>query len=452
VNLPARTGEGDRNGARAAGPTLERCLEGHEFLWLTGIEDTFITAPDKFTGRTLDEYALTGHYDEWESDFALAHELGVTAMRYGIPWHRINPEKNVWDFAWTDAALERLSALGIQPIVDLVHYGLPGWMEGAFLHPDYERYVEEYAVRVAERYRGRIFHYTPLNEPRITAWYCGKLGLWPPYRRGDKGFVAVLAAICRGIVTTERALRAVDPRILCVHADASDVYEAGERALLPEAAFRQSLVFLALDFITGRVEAAHPLVPWLLRSGLEASTLDWFGANATPPDVVGINVYPMFSLKVLERAKGRVRIRMPFADAGLVERLLGWYAERYELPVMVSETASRGSFTRRRAWLAQSVAAVARARRRGVRVVGYTFWPMFALVRWAYLRGRHPAAAYVEQMGLWDLEPESAGRLRRVRTPLVDDFRALVAGGASAVGPLGARPREAARSAPAVPR
>jgi hypothetical protein len=159
----------------------------------------------------------------------------------------------------------------------------------------------------------------------------------------------------------------------------------------------------------------------------------------------------MFSLKVLERASGRLRVRMPFADAALVERLLASYADRYDLPVMISETASRGSLKRRRAWLEQSIAAVARARGRGVRVIGYTFWPMFALIRWAYLRGRHPAATYIEQMGLWDLEPASDGRLRRVSTPLVEDFRAVVAGGVSAVGPL-ASPKESEGGARAVRR
>jgi beta-glucosidase len=34
-------------------------------LWSTGIEDTFITAPNPATGRALDEYELAGHYDRW---------------------------------------------------------------------------------------------------------------------------------------------------------------------------------------------------------------------------------------------------------------------------------------------------------------------------------------------------------------------------------------------------
>src|SRR5581483_4235454 len=139
---------------------------------------------------------------------------GLTSVRYGIPWHRIQPAPDVWDWSWTDAALERLIALGISPIVDLVHYGLPGWMTNAYLDDGYAQRMAEYAARVAERYRGRIHWYTPLNEPRVTAWYCGKLGWWPPHRRGWRGFVSVILAVCRGMAMSARALRTVDPEIV----------------------------------------------------------------------------------------------------------------------------------------------------------------------------------------------------------------------------------------------
>ena len=46
------------------------------FWWATGIEDTFITEPWHLTGRTLDEYELTGHYERWQEDFGLVAELG----------------------------------------------------------------------------------------------------------------------------------------------------------------------------------------------------------------------------------------------------------------------------------------------------------------------------------------------------------------------------------------
>ena len=144
--------------------------EATAFLWATGVEDTFITDPWPQTGRTLDEYELTEHYQRWHLDLDLMASLGVRIARYGIPWHKINPARGVWDWSWADQTLEHLLTLGIDPIIDLVHYGLPHWIEGAYLSPQFPELMAEYAGRVAERFQGRIHLYTPLNEPRVTAW------------------------------------------------------------------------------------------------------------------------------------------------------------------------------------------------------------------------------------------------------------------------------------------
>lgn len=403
------------------------------FLWCTGIEDTFITAPSPKTGRTLDEYELTGHYDRWHDDLGLMREAGVQAARYGIPWHRINPRPGVWEWEWADGPLERLLELGIAPIVDLVHYGLPAWIENAYLHPDYPQLVAEYAGRVAERFRGRIHAYTPLNEPRITAWYCGRLGWWPPFQRSWRGFVAVMLGVCRGIVATVEALREADPDILCVHVDATDLYRTQDPSLTSEAAHRQDLVFLALDLVSGKVDHAHPLHRWLLVQGAREPELAWFRDHPVPLPLIGINLYPMFTNKVLFRTgPGRTRIAMAYGSQSLVEDLGHLYWTRYAAPLLIAETASSGTVRRRREWLDASVAGVRQLRSAGVPLVGYTWWPLFALVTWAYRQGRHPAGYYFKQMGLWNLD---AGA-NRVRTPLVDAFRGLAGRGAEAVGPL----------------
>ncbi|MGH6875166.1 MAG: family 1 glycosylhydrolase, partial [Aestuariivirgaceae bacterium] len=412
---------------------LAQLTAPHAFLWSTGIEDTFITAPHPATGRTLDEYELTEHYDRWQDDLALVASLGVPAARYGVPWHRIQPEPSRWDWTFADRGLECLLSHGVAPQVDLVHYGLPQWMEGAFLNVDYPTHVAEYAARLAERFRGRVRWYTPLNEPRITAWYCGRLGWWPPFRRSWQGLVSVMLAICRGVVTTVRVLERIDPEIVCYHVDATDLYEADDPALLAEAQHRQEIVFLALDLISGRVNPAHALWKWLVAHGAAVSALEEFLADPVTLDVIGMNLYPMFTRKRLLRdSHGRFRVRMPYAGAELITRLGRLYHERYAVPLMISETASIGSATRRRAWLDQSTTAVAALRRDGVPLVGYTWWPTFALVTWAYRQGRRPIADHMAQMGLWDLDAE----LNRIPTPLVDAYRTLVAGGSSAAGRL----------------
>ncbi len=423
---------------------LRRLTNSDAFWWSTGIEDTFITAPHPVTGRTLDEYELTGHYERWRDDLGLVAELGVPCARYGVPWHRIQPERSVWDWTFPDEALGRLLELGVDPQVDLVHYGLPAWIENAFLHPDYPKFVAEYAARLAERFKGRITWYTPLNEPRITGWYCGRLGWWPPFRRSWSGFVALMLAIARGMVETVKALESVDPEIVPYFVDATDLFDTDEPEFRDEAKQRQEIVFLALDLVSGRIDETHLLWRWLLKHGAREDELNWFLDNAVEVPVIGMNLYPMFTQKKLLRdAGGRFRIRMPYADADLITRLGRLYYERYRVPLMISETASIGSLRRRLDWLDRSVAATRELREEGVPLVGYTWWPMFALVTWAYRQGRRPVAEHLAQMGLWDIVPDEADPLRRVRTSAVDSYRQLVAGGVNAVGKLSQAPARA---------
>lgn len=408
---------------------LSLLTQPNAFVWATGIEDTFVFDPHPVTGRTLDEYALTRHYDYWAADLDLMASLGVRAARYGIPWYRVQPAPDRWDWSFADDALERMLALGVEPIVDLVHYGTPAWLEEGFLNPDFPHRMAEYAARVAERFRGRIRWYTPLNEPRITAHYCGRLGWWPPYRTGWRGLLQVLTACMRGVRETVHSLRAVDPEIVCLHVDAMDTYETKDPTLQSQVAFKQSLVFLPMDLLTGRVTPDHSLSPWLKQNGVSDAELEEFRAGAIVPDVIGINLYPMFSRREVVRGKRGIR----YAARRLITYLGQAYAERYGRPLMISETAAQGPHLRRIAWLKESLQGVAELRAAGVPMVGYTWWPMFSLIGWAYRQKQAELEQYIVPMGLWDL---AGPDLLRVETPVVAAYREAVASGVTPVGPL----------------
>lgn len=413
--------------------TLAALTEPDAFWWATGIEDTFITAPHPRTGRTLDEFELTDHYGRWRSDLDLMAELGVPTARYGVPWHRIQPKRGQWDWRHADEPLGRMLELGISPQVDLVHYGLPGWIEGAYLNPDYPALVADYAGRLAERFKGRIHWYTPLNEPRVTAWYCGRLGWWPPYARSWRGFVAVMLALAAGIQATARRLREIDSEIVVYHVDATDLYETDDPALQDEVEKRQDIVYLALDLVSGRVAEGHPLRQWLHAHGASGPQLDAFAEHSVALEAIGLNLYPLFSRKRLLRDRaGRLRIRMPYSEVGLIEAIARGYFHRYGVPMMVSEAATSGPVARRLRWLEQSVASLAKSRSEGIPLVGYTWWPMFALVTWAWRQGERDVASHLLQMGLWDLDD----KLERIRTPVVNAYHALVESGSEKLGRL----------------
>ena len=419
----------------------DHLLQPDTFWWAVGIEDSFLPTPLPRTGRTLDEYALTDHYGRWREDIDLMAGLGVRTVRYGIPWHRISPSPGQWEWTWADRPIERLLAAGIHPIVDLVHYGTPAWIEGAWANPSLPEHMAEYAARAAERFGGRVHLWTPLNEPRITAWGCGMSGVWPPYRRGWRGFVAVLLAVCWGIVLAGENLRAADPENVLVPIDAANRWlppHPAEPALMAATEFRRDLMFLALDLLAGQVDTAHRLWPWLLRHGATEGGLAWFRERPVTPDILGINLYPMLSQKQWVRtASGRARLRFPYGSAETVEQIITDYWERYRRPMLIGETAGRGSVARRLAWLRESTEGVRRLRARGIPLIGYTWWPMYDLVAWAYQHSQAPLGRFVVPMGLWGLDPDT---LDRTPTPLVDAYRDLARSGAEAAGPLAVAP------------
>jgi beta-glucosidase len=177
--------------------------------------------------RSLDEYELTGHYDKWREDLDLAASTGASMIRYGIPWYRVNPASDEWNWSWTDQVIERLLSLELTPIIDLMHYGCPLWLEDEFANPDYPRRVAEYAARFGERYGATVRFYTPMNEPLLNAMYCGEDGRWPPTLTGDEGFVLITRQLARGIVQTQLAVGETVDDPIFIHVEAAFRYRGG---------------------------------------------------------------------------------------------------------------------------------------------------------------------------------------------------------------------------------
>lgn len=411
-----------------------------DFLWASGVEDTFV--PQTRPGhRALDEYQLMGHYENWREDLALARDLGVRALRWGIPWYRVEPLPGEFDWSWTDQVIPYMTEeLGITPILDLMHYGCPFWLRREFASEDYPRAVASYAAAVARRYRGRVRWYTPLNEPLVNALFCGKRGLWPPYLRGDGGYIRVMLEIVKGIRLTVDALKSVDPGAVMVHVEAAGLNRAARADLEALAVEDQRRGFLSYDLLTGRVTPEHPLFTWLLRNGARPDELARIACEPIPIDVMGLNFYPQWSTQqVAVDRRGRLVYQAVEQDGAGFVHMIEDYHRRYQAPIMVTETSAKGPVEVRSHWLETSVAAIRRLREKGVPVLGYTWFPMFTMIDWRYRLGKQPLESYRLDLGLYTLEEEGGGRRWRP-TPLVEQFRALVASPAEAVGELVSEP------------
>jgi beta-glucosidase len=395
------------------------------FRFAVGIEDTFV--PHAFPGhRALDEYELTQHYRFWFQDLGLAAAAGAGAIRYGLPWYRLNPAPGrfVWD--WADRVVDRLDELGLEAIVDLVHYGTPLWLDNAFLNTDFPARLAEYAAALAERYRGRLRLWTPMNEPQITAMHCGEQGIWPPRLAGHDGYVKLVRAIVRGVVAAQRAVAdASGGQANFVHVEATFRYAGATGAFAEEVELLRARQFLIQDLLCGRVDDGHRLAGYLRRHGFGEDDLAWCAANPAEPDVLGINYYPHLTTthyRPGERLPVAHRPRRDDWTAGL-EELLRAFAGRYGYPLMVTETSVLGDAARRLAWLDASMELVAELREEGMELVGYTWWPLFDLVGWEYRDAFGPVGEHLVRMGLYDLAADETGTLHRRPTPVADRFR-----------------------------
>jgi hypothetical protein len=179
----------------------------------------------------------------------------------------------------------------------------------------------------------------------------------------------------------------------------------------------------------------HLLFSWLVRNGASPDALDALARNAIKLDVLGLNFYPQWSTKLLHIDK---RGKLAFSETepegnGFMELISDHY-DRYQVPVMITETSAVGSDEIRGQWLDSSVSMIKTLRGQGVPVIGYTWFPLFTMIDWRYRFSEEPLENFYLELGLYRL---NRGRGRRwIETPLVDKLKAYIADSSLSVGDI----------------
>jgi beta-glucosidase len=407
-----------------------------DFLWAAGIENTFIPQT-RHAHRSLDEYELMGHYENWREDLGLARELGLKALRWGIPWYKVEPEPNKFDWEWIDKVLPYLvEELKILPVIDLMHYGCPFWLKKEFANKSYPQLVARYAAAFAERYKGLVKWYTPLNEPIINSLMCGMRGLWPPYMRGDRGYIRLMLQLAKGIVRTVQAIKDIDPEAIMVHVEATGLTRTVREDLASLATEEDHRGFLCYDLISGRLTHDHLLFSWLVRNGASPDSLDELQKNSISIDVLGLNFYPQWSTKQLYIDKrGRIAFREVEPEGEGFAELIRKYHQRYQVPVMITETSAVGSDEIRERWLDSSLSMVKKLRGEGVPVIGYTWFPLFTMIDWRYRFSDEPMQNFYLELGMYQLN-RNGKSARWFESPLVEKMKSYIRNSEASIGDL----------------
>lgn len=397
-----------------------------QWNWAVGIEDTFVTQVEGGE-RQLDEYELTQHYTQWVSDLDLVRKSGATMIRYGIPWYKIEEQCGKFDWSWTDQVMAYFRKhRDLVPIIDLVHYGTPHWLKNEFMNGDYPERVSCFAAAFAERYKDTVTYFTPLNEPYVTAEFCGLNKVWPPYLEGLDGFYSMMAQVGKGIVKTVNAIKKVHPDSRFVHVDATKKYITHDSRLQGEADLWNENRFVMWELVSGKIDSTHPLHSLMAQYGTGEETFDWFRKNRIDFDIVGLNYYPQFSVHEVTRdRKGNIIYpHLSGTEVDMADIIKEAY-RRYQRPIFITETSYRGSENERIDWLKRSVGACKGLKDDGIPLIGYTWFPFMDLVDWAYRTSGKSIEEEIMPFGLYTLKMKE-GILERRKNRAGKAFEKLI--------------------------
>lgn len=397
--------------AKAAAAAAARLPEGQrwEFAFATGVEcsNPIIAGRDGCTIRR-DQLAECGHYSHLAEDLRLVRELGLWVLRYGLPYHLVNPARGRYDWSFADCAMREIERLGIIPILDLLHFGVPDWL-GNFQNPELPLRFAEYAGEVVARYPWVRF-YTPVNEIYVAARASGRDGVWNEQLKTDRGFVTALKHLAAANILATKEIVRHRPDAVIIQSETAEYTHHLSAHPSAEVKLTNQLGYLALDLLYGNAPDAD-VVFYLLDAGMTRREYEWFMQGEAPGyHVMGNDYY------------GRnEQMLLPDGTRLSGEDVLGWYLitkryyERYYKPVMHTETNVFDA-ARAPAWLWKQWANVLRMRRDGVPVLGFTWYSLTDQIDWD--TGLAEKNDRVNECGLYDLE-------RRPR-PVAHAYRQLL--------------------------
>jgi hypothetical protein len=340
------------------------------FVVASGIE---CSAPLIEGGVRQDELVKTGHDQRVEEDLALVAGFGIRYLRYGIPFHIVAAEPGRSDWRWTDRAMSGLQATGIEPIVDLLHFGLPDDLWG-FGDPRLPSRFASFAESFAERYPW-VRYYTPVNEPLISARFSAQLGWWNERRVDDASYVAAIDGAATCAVLAMAAIRARRPDAVFIQSDTCEGYEPAVPAARETAQFLNELRFLAWDLTYG-CPPGDLVTAWLRGNGLHEERLAWYADNGSSEGcIVGHDFYS--GNEWLIAADGSAELRPE--PRGYAAQARDYHAH-FGLPFMLSETNMEGPAAE--AWLVTVWNDALALRREGLPIRGLCWYGFIDHVDW----------------------------------------------------------------------
>lgn len=362
------------------------------------------------------------HWNRYEEDLDLAQGLGLKAFRMSLEWARIEPAQGQFDpeaVRHYHDVIAAVRARGMTPIVTLVHFTYPAWLDA----PDgkgrrgweAERMPAEFARFArwaAGEYGDSVRYWLTLNEPNTYAMVGYLAGLMPPGKVNPFAYALVMDQLSRAHKLGYEAIHAADPDAMVsinpivIHTRTTEpVYPGGAEGADASARGFYVDVPTFLDQFAAPVKPGAPPATPAPRRWLDFVAFNYFYA-VKPNELPLIGQYA----------------RWPIYPEGLYEVARKLHG-RYRMPLMVTENGMptpsdnpRPDGWTREAYLVNHLLQLRRAMAEDIPVLGYMHWTLVDNWEWG---------SYEPKFGLFGVDRRDPS-LRRFPTLGAKVYEAIV--------------------------
>ncbi len=346
-------------------------IDSLRFMFAVGIE---CSCPVIEGNQRVDQLRDTGHYELWQTDLKLVRELGLRYLRYGPPIYRTWLDKDKYDWSFLDPVMHEMRRLGIVPIIDLCHFGLPDWLKD-FQNPEWPLHFGDYAHAFAERYPW-VRYYTPVNEIYVTAQFSGAFGWWNERLMSQTAFVTNIKHCVKASILAMQRILDLRPDAIFIFSESTEYVHPGSPDMVDHAHFLNERRFLSLDLLFGH-DVSASMYKYLLASGVTESEYMWYQGHddISSHCILGTDYY--ITNEHVIRSNGS---SIGAGDVYGYYVITRQYYDRYRLPVMHTETNRAGKHAVE--WLWKEWMNLLRLREDGVPIVGFTWFGLVDMKDW----------------------------------------------------------------------
>jgi len=372
------------------------------------------------------------HYRRWQEDVALMREMGLKAYRFSISWPRVLPEGkgavNPAGLDFYDRLVDALLEAGIQPMITLYHWDLPGALQdlGGWANREIVNWFGDYTQVVAQRLGDRVRLWATLNEPWVFTFLGYVQGYHAP---GMRDLWAGLRAVHHALLAHGEAvarMRAILPEqagvgIVLNLAPQHPATDSEEDKAAAERVHAMNNALFVEPLVKGTYPALAEQMVGFAWPKIQSGDMERI---AQPIDFIGVNYYSRGIVKHAEhaylQAEGVGNEGAQYTDMGwevypdgLYEILQWVHSEAPQLSLYVTENGAafrdelqdgRVADGQRLEYLRQHFTQAHRAIQDGVPLKGYFVWSLMDNFEWAYGYSKRFGIVYVDyatQRRIW---------------------------------------------------